>query len=171
MLNPDFMGSFDRLMNTVSRLDGVLTQTNHKLKDSGLIPSPEFSGLVKALRQDLDTAQKGTQQALNNLQFLQKLVHTSALLTSSLELDKVLEEVIDVVVGLTGAERAYLVMHEADSDELSIRAARNWDRETIPNDEAAFSRGIIRAAIEQQEPMVTTNATQDKRFQSMPSVF
>jgi GAF domain-containing protein len=99
-----------------------------------------------------------------------ELVRTTALITSSLELDQVLDEVMDTVIHLTGAERAYLMLRDRKTDELQIRSARNWDRESLSESDTVFSSSIVNAAIEQREPIVATNAADDTRFQAMKSV-
>jgi GAF domain-containing protein len=98
------------------------------------------------------------------------LVRTLSLINSSLELGKVLEEVMDTVVRLTGAERGYLMLLDRNTGELEVRTARNWDRETLTEGESIFSRGIVNAAITSKETILTTNAQDDPRFQGMQSV-
>jgi GAF domain-containing protein len=61
------------------------------------------------------------------------------------------------------------MLRETD-DDLSIRAARNWDRETMPEDDVIFSSSIVNAALEDLEPIITTNAEGDSRFKGVPSV-
>src|SRR5262249_36407263 len=89
---------------------------------------------------------------------------------SSLQLDEVLEQVVDSVISLTGAERAYLMLRETEGGELTIRAARNWDQHTLTDDEVAFSRGVIKISLDKAEPIVTTNAQDDTRFQRFESI-
>src|SRR6185295_2625979 len=102
-------------------------------------------------------------ETLRQLDQLNELVRTSALITSSLELDTVLEEVLDTVNKLTGAERAYLMLYDEQSG-LQIKTARNWDRQTIGEDEAHFSNSIVEAAMKDGLPIITTNAQTDERF-------
>lgn len=100
---------------------------------------------------------------------LEALVHTSALVNTSLDLDKTLESVIDVVVEISGAERIYVMLSDRDGN-LVIRAARNWDQESLPEGEVIFSRNIVEAAIDQREPILTLNAQEDDRFAQAASV-
>ena len=125
---------------------------------------------IKALREKLTTTSEGAIKAAGKLQQLQKLVDTSALLTSSLELDRVLEQVMDAVIALTLAQRAYLMLRDTTSCELSIRAARNWDGANIDMTEASFSRSIVDMALEQKQPILTNNARMDDRFEQQASI-
>jgi len=125
---------------------------------------------IKALREKLTTTTEGALKATEKLQQLQKLVDTSALLTSSLELDRVLEQVMDAVILLTHAQRAYLMLRDTTTCELSIRAARNWDGANIDMVEASFSRSIVDMALEQKQPILTNNGLMDDRFDQQASI-
>jgi len=50
-----------------------------------------------------------------------------------------LEDVIDTVINLTGAERAYLMLLK-NTDDLTVTAARNNRQENISDSDVAFSR-------------------------------
>jgi GAF domain-containing protein len=78
---------------------------------------------------------------------------------------------MDTVIKLTGAERAYLMLRHGKTGELKVQAARNWEHETLTQESATFSSGILHTAIENRVPLVTTNAQDDSRFQGMKSVF
>ena len=66
----------------------------------------------------LDKAEKQAQSVGHQLEQLEQLLNTFTLITSSLEMDSVLEEVMDTVIQLTGAERAYLMLNNKETNEL-----------------------------------------------------
>jgi hypothetical protein len=71
---------------------------------------PPFS-LDKILQRGRDGRTQMEKDATRMVQYveeLEQLVRTSAMLTTSLELNHVLNDVIDTVITLTGAERAFL---------------------------------------------------------------
>src|SRR5205807_9028516 len=125
---------------------------------------------MQPIRQGLDKIRIQSKKTSASVEQLQNIVRTSALLTSSLELDKVLQQIIDNVVDLTGAERVYLMVRDPQTDELTPRTARNWDRETIREDDMMISRKVINLAVTQKQPILTTNAQQDTRFGDSESV-
>src|SRR5690606_14838160 len=86
------------------------------------------------------------------------------------DLDQVLQEVMDTVIRLTGAERAYLMLRDRATGELDIAVARNWDRENIADSEAVFSRSVVTQALEEGQAIITTNAAADDRFQNAKSI-
>ena len=165
-----FLQAVNQAVTNTDKLDGTLVQLMQSLKKRGLQFSIDFTSQIQKVRDDLNVAQKSARNVSSQLQQLQKLVDTSALLTSSLELGEVLDEVMDTVIGLTGAERAYLVLREKESGELVNRAARNWDGASIDKEEAGYSQGIINTAMTQGTPVLTSNAQVDTRFQGMQSV-
>ncbi len=125
---------------------------------------------ILPIRQALDKIRIETKKTRTSLDQLQNIVRTSALLTSSLELEQVLKAIIDNVVDLTGAERVYLMVRDVQTGELTPRTARNWDRETIREDDMMISRKVVNLAVTQKAPILTTNAQQDTRFGDSESV-
>lgn len=165
----NFEETFNRLTSNVDRLESALEQTLQALRKRGIQPSVDLTGMVRTVRRDLDAFNSIAVQSTSRLRQLQELVRVSALINSTLNLDEVLEEVMDTVVELTGAERGYLMLRD-DKGELDLRTARNWDRENILDTDAIFSRGIANTAIAQKQPILTTNAQDDARFAGMQSV-
>jgi transcriptional regulator with GAF, ATPase, and Fis domain len=166
-------GLIEQLVQTAEQtgqLQTLLERTLQALGKRGIQIQVDFGGMLQGVNQGLDRSQKSAQYILRQISQLQELVHTSALLTSSLEFDRVLEEVIDTVIKLTGAERAYLMLKPGGAEELKIQVARNAQRESINKDDITFSHGIINTAIEQRAPLLATNAQDDERFKDLKSV-
>src|SRR5688572_28500965 len=93
----------------------------------------DVDALMRETETDIRKIQRAGFELEQRVGQYEELVRTFALINSSLDQDKVLEEVMDTVIGLTGAERGYLMMTQPDG-EFSIRSARNWDRETLTDD-------------------------------------
>ncbi len=108
-------------------------------------------------------------QAGDQQRRLAALYEVSKALGSSLDLNEVLNQVMDAIIQLTGAERGALMLFD-DNGQLEIKAARNVAKETLSEDEFAYSRSVIRAVAETGEPVTTTNAAEDPRFASQTSV-
>lgn len=124
---------------------------------------------IERSQSDLQAVRSSSERVMDELQQLQELLRTLTLLTSSLELDQVLDGVMDTVVTLTGAERAYLMLYTQEGG-FSTRAARNWDREDIDSTDVKFSRSVVNLAIKQGEAIITDNAQTDERFGQMNSI-
>ena len=165
-----FIESLKRLTSQGAPLQAVLHSLRQSAQDPDHQPSADIAQNVSQVVRDLSAVQVGSKRVVNQLEQLRGLVRTSALITSSLDIDRVLEEVMDSAIELTKAERAYLMLRAEGSDELELRAARNWDRETLAEQDVTFSRGVMATVLETGEPVLTVNAQGDSRFQGQASV-
>jgi GAF domain-containing protein len=165
----DISDDLDQLSNSFVELNILLERFFNNTGSAGLYPSQQLFEAKAKTQHDLELTKRGGLKAAEQLEHLQALARTSALITSSLDLDEVLESVMDTIVELTGAERAYLMLQQEDSGH-KIRAARNWDRENIGESDAQFSRSIVNAAIEEGKAIITDNAQTDSRFGGMESI-
>ena len=165
---------FAEVLTRLTEPGGPLQETLQELREiarqPGRLPSDDLGDNLRQVDRDLSAVQVGSRRMVAQIERLQALVRTSAVITSSLEIDRVLEEVMDTAIELTNAERAYLMLRAEDNDELELRAARNWDRETLGENEVTFSSSVMEAVLETGEPILTLNAQGDTRFQSHQSV-
>jgi len=167
--NFDISEELDQLSSSFGELNILLDRFFDDTGSAGLYPNDRLYDAKAKTQRDLELTKRGGQKATERLEQLQALARTSALITSSLDLDEVLESVMDTIVELTGAERAYLMLQQ-ENGRPSIRAARNWDKETIGESDAQFSGSIVNAAIEQGTAIITDNAQTDDRFGGMESI-
>jgi adenylate cyclase len=124
---------------------------------------PHFESALNRLRADMDAMQKEQSQ-------LRALSEVGAVINSTLNPDEVLNRVMDNIIEITGAERGYLVLRNEETGELEFKVARNLDKETLNKQSFQVSRTIVNTVAETGEPVVTTNAQADPRFQSQESV-
>ncbi|NJL95144.1 MAG: GAF domain-containing protein [Anaerolineae bacterium] len=165
-----FLRQIESLVENTHTLQRVAVQATQALQQQGFQIKVDVNQLTTEIEQGLRQTRQGSYSLSQQLEQYAELARISALITSSLELDQVLEDVMDTVIELTGAERAYLMLKNRDSDEMVVRSARNWDRETLEKEDITFSRSIINTAMEQGKPILTTNAQDDARFQNFASV-
>jgi len=168
-ISDELKHSVDAMVQHTEQVETMLLQTLEVLSRLGNAPAFNAETIVQQGRSQRYTLQQTTQRFTHQMQELTELVRTSALITTSLEIDRVLEEVIDTVITLTGAERAYLMLLKSE-DDLHVMAARDKKQQDISVDDVTFSRGVIKAALEDGMPVISTNAQEDERFQNMQSV-
>ncbi len=101
---------------------------------------------------------------------LAALYQVSRVLGTSLDMDEVLNQVMDAVIELTGAERGFLMLVDPDTGELKLRAARNIERETLERKDMEVSRTVIHKVLADGEGVLSTDAQQDPRFSAQESV-
>ncbi len=103
-------------------------------------------------------------------QSLQGLYEVGQAVNSSLDLPQVLNQVMDRIIQLTGAERSFLMLKDETTGEMAVRTARNVDRETLAHSEFSVSWTIVEQVTRDGRPVVTTNAQADPRFAAQESV-
>jgi len=124
---------------------------------------PQLESSLTVLMSDLTAQVKEHQQ-------LSALAKSAEVINSTLDLPEVLNQVIDMIIGLTGAERSFLMLLDEETGEMEFKVARNLDRETIGGSSFEISRTIVNTVAREGEPVVTTNAQADPRFRAQESV-
>jgi serine phosphatase RsbU (regulator of sigma subunit) len=99
-----------------------------------------------------------------NPEHLATLYEITRTLNSSLDLDEVLENVMDRVIQVTGAERGFLMLYDDANDELEFKVARGLDRQDLESPEFQISTSILRKVKRTRQPLLTDNAQHDDRF-------
>jgi GAF domain-containing protein len=164
----DFLRQVQQLQQDVGQLKTHLEASLDTIARQDAARAAAMEQLIGSITRTLHTFQRGSVELSERVTALNGLVETSALLNSTLDPKQVIDGVIDTIVQITGAERAYIVL--IDGNVLTPYAARNWDNQTVPEAEVSFSRSIIRASLEQGKPIVTTNAQSDERFERVESI-
>ena len=101
---------------------------------------------------------------------LRRFVEINRRLNSNLTLDAVLKETMDAAIELSGAERGFLILRQAEGSALSVPVARNIDRERVGRSRLKFSHDIATQVLESGEPTLTVDARTDQRFADSRSV-
>lgn len=115
-----------------------------------------------------NSSQQAARQSEEHANYL-ALANINQLLNSSLKVNDVLRVVMDTIVRLTGAERGFLML-EDENEQLSIHIARNWERESLDEVDTELSRTVVNQVLAEGQPVLTTNAQQDPRFDDQESV-
>lgn len=97
------------------------------------------------------------------------LMNVGQKINSSLGLKRVLEEVMDSLIALIRAERGFLVLREPNGD-LSVRIARGIAQVNLDEEEFIVSKTVVRRVAKSGEPVLTTNAQEDPRFNAQMSI-
>jgi adenylate cyclase len=112
------------------------------------------------LQSRLAASSTNAERELSKLRTLGRVAET---VNSSLELDVVLRTVLDTAVEVMKAERGFLMIADA-SGKLELTTTYGIDRATVEGDDMRPSQTTVRRVFETGEPVVTTDAQQDPRF-------
>jgi adenylate cyclase len=124
---------------------------------------------LEHLRHSLEKLDTQIRQFERERQRVFALADVSQVVNSTLELEEVLRIVMDTIIHLTGAERAFLMLKDT-TGRLRVEIARNWDQESLDESDISVSHTVINRVVESGEAVLTTNAQQDPRFKGQESV-
>lgn len=166
--------SAQHLKELVQQLDEVLklmrTQRDMLRKRGTNLPNGAMTSLRKLKDQSskLAIAVEGSHRELRSLR---ALAETTALINSEQKTDDVLNQVMDTVIELTGAERGYIVLKNRESGVLDIRVARGIDQSTIDEGQAfSGSKTIVNKVADSGIAELTDNASSDPQFMNAQSI-
>jgi adenylate cyclase len=100
---------------------------------------------------------------------LRALSQLGRVINSSLDTEIVLQIVMDTIIGLTKAERGFMMLKNSH-EEIDMRVARNWEQASVDEVDYQLSHTIVSKVFENHQPILTTNAQEDPRFRGADSV-
>ena len=148
---PKEEGALERLQAALQDLKGALPAAAAGAEEPLAVAVAEFDDLRKERERH------------------RALAEISGVVNSSLDVTTVLNEVMDTIVRLTGAERGFLMLRNQEG-KLDFRIARNMDRESLARSEFALSRTVVERVARSGEAVVTSDAQEDPRFEKQESV-
>jgi signal transduction histidine kinase len=98
------------------------------------------------------------------------LYELSFQLGSSLDLEEVLNQVMDAIIELTGAERGFLMLIDEVGGELKMMVTRDVSEKAIDAHTLQISRSVVERAMTTAKGILTNNAQEDERFSGQNSV-
>ncbi|MDF1799358.1 MAG: sigma 54-interacting transcriptional regulator [Planctomycetota bacterium] len=144
--------------------------------DGEEVPRPDAGTGI--LREGLRTHADGEDSEADRMAAFARI---ATLLAAEVELKPLLERIVDAAVGMTEAERGFLLL-DADAGEarsgegprtatdLKVRLARNFDGSDIPIPRERLSGGICDQVLATGRPLVSLDAGRDERFEASVSV-
>lgn len=97
---------------------------------------------------------------------IENLLAINKRISSELNLEVLLKDILDFALQLSGAERCYLLLGDR-KDNMKIKIARNIEEDEAMRD---FSRSIALKAIRSGNILVTLDASSDPEFKGLESV-
>jgi transcriptional regulator with GAF, ATPase, and Fis domain len=89
-------------------------------------------------------------------------------LMNAYEVPKLLETLLDELIDLTGADKAFLLLIEDGVGK--VRVARNVDRKTLEEQDVAVSDTVVGRVLESGQPLIVGDALTHEDFKSSHSV-
>lgn len=98
----------------------------------------------------------------------ERLVQINRALTEELDFRRLLKTIMQKVLEVVSAERAFLILEEDGS--LKTFVSRTLDGEPVKRADLKVSRSIARAVMETNKPVLSIDAREDERFRDAMSV-
>jgi adenylate cyclase len=165
----DFFAKEQPTHADVKALQDAFGSLSDLLHRPSALPAGALDRTLAQMREAIEHLQREWLAQQREEEELRALVHISRAVNSTLDLATVLNEVMDRIIELTGAERSFLMLMD-EAGQLEFKVARNLDRETIAGSSFDISRTIAYTVAREGQPVVTTNAQADPRFSSQESV-
>lgn len=101
-----------------------------------------------------------------------RLSDLSQRLMGDYSIPSLLENLMDSVIDLTGADKGFLILTNPETDEerLDIAVARNVDRQNVADAVQRVSDSIVAKVVRQRVPLIVSDALHDEEFNSSQSV-
>jgi adenylate cyclase len=147
---------------------GDLTALSGRLPDQAV--SKQANTILLQMRTAMDKLQARINDQDREHMQVRGLFSVGRAINSTLELDTLLSLVIETILNVTGAERAFLMLLEGEQQELAIKVARGIDKSTQAGADFQISRSIAERVAREQTAVLTTNAQEDTRFQAQQSI-
>ncbi len=177
-LEPTSQEHIRQIVQHTHDLIDLLRSQKYNLRQRGMtLPASTLSN-IEHFQNRLETLGSQLTGSAAELRTLRALAETTALITSTLDTDTVLNQVMDIVIQLTGAERGYIVLKDRTTGKLDqFRVARGLDKEQLEtvgssrqNNEYIVSRTIVDEVAQTGKAVLTDNASQDERYQKKESI-
>ncbi len=177
----DQSASFDeirQIRQLSHNLNIGLNNQQQLLEMRDLSLAPDVISHIHLVDSELATFESYMHYEETELEQLRALTETSALINSSLDPDAILAQAMDEIINLTGAERGYILLHNANSDELEFRVCREPDGESngvsgeIQGEAqgADISRTVLNEVFTSGKSLLTDNASSDARMQGSETI-
>jgi len=115
---------------------------------------------------------EGKTQTIKNLNNeLQILHNTAQLISSSIEINDVLEQILELVTGLTKADSCLIYLYDKKNNELVLRASKKAHPEMLGKIKLKIGEGITGWVAKEKKPIsISSGAYKDKRFKKFANL-
>ena len=120
-INP--IGDLRQLNDLVDQTLTSLKTQKEVLKRRGMNLPPLVIDSLGSMKREMSQVESILVDEQTELSQLRALADMSAQITTSLDVDTVLHETMEVVIALTQAERGYIILKNMDTDELEFRVS------------------------------------------------
>ncbi len=116
-----------------------------------------------------EIANSEEEQIQTEIRTYRKLYQFTEKLISNYNIEELLNQLIDAVIEITGADKGFLILKK-DDQGLEFAVARNVNRESIANALTQVSDSIVGRVVQSKRPVIVSDALNDETFKNAQSV-
>ena len=158
-----FQGEIHELRSMLLNVMDSLAGTSNPVASAAIQDIRDVTSALQNLQSRMSDSLRDSKRQLK------ALVGVGEVINSSKGLEAVLGEVMDSVISLMQAERGFVMLRD-ESGKFIEAAARGMDQVNLNGKENSISNTIVKRVAETGEPVLTTNAQEDPRFEMQNSV-
>ncbi|HEY5132307.1 MAG TPA: sigma 54-interacting transcriptional regulator [Candidatus Krumholzibacteriaceae bacterium] len=116
-----------------------------------------------------EVAERQREKLMRRVEKLEMLTDITKALSSTLNLNEVLEKIIDSTIQLADADRGFLMLADARGT-LEFKIARDRDKQPLEKEAFTISFSIVHDVAQRGEPLFISDILEDNRFKDQKSV-
>ncbi len=170
--HPGMLGEVEKLKSLAEEITTSLRSQRDILKTRGLTLPPMTMQVLTTIVNELNMLEHSLTSETTELGQLRSLADNAAMINSSLEMNTILTNAMDVIISLTGAERGYIILRELQTGDIlfPVRRENELAGHTTNGGTPQISMTIVREVLDTGTPMLTDNAYKDERLANNVSI-
>ncbi|HRL13983.1 MAG TPA: adenylate/guanylate cyclase domain-containing protein [Aggregatilineales bacterium] len=162
-----------RLQTALSEITATLRSEREQLRARGINLPPLVMQTLTGVAAEFDALEHLLTAEQIELGQLRSLVDSGAMISASFDTDRVLNRAMGIIITLTGAERGYIILVDAQTGALDFRVQSEPDvtgQHNLAAPDPHISQSVVRAVLTSGQPLLTDSAHEDARFAGQKSV-
>ncbi len=162
-----------QLEELIDQIHKALVAQRELLRRHRLAMPPVILDTLESIKQDFKQLENNVLSEQTELQQLRALSEMSTRITTSLDVDVVLQETMALVIMLTNAERGYVILKHPESGEMEFRVSNEsgvLGTGVTGGGRPQISMTVVNEVMNTGEALLADNAFKDERLANQQSI-
>ncbi len=162
-----------QLEELIDQIHKALVAQRELLRRHRLAMPPVILDTLESIKQDFKQLENNVLSEQTELQQLRALSEMSTRITTSLDVDVVLHETMELVIMLTNAERGYVILKHPESGEMEFRVSNEsgvLGTGVTDGGRPQISMTVVNEVMNTGEALLADNAFKDERLANQQSI-
>lgn len=162
-----------KLEDLIDQVATTLEAQRELLRRKRLAMPPTIINSLESIKQDFKQLEDKVLAEQTELRQLRAMADMATRITTSLDIDTVLQEAMELVIVLTQAERGYIILVNPETGELEFRISNEsgvLGTGVTGGDRPQISMTVVNEVLSTGEPLRADNAFKDERLSSQQSI-